>query len=376
MKTTQTPKQAVAFPLVVIKQAVAVLWTLDLVPIIIGPVGFTKSASIKSLTDDLGLPIYDVRLSDKEPTDLGGIPFPVDRPDGKPGKIVTYLMTDLMPFADEVGDDHECVLFFDEVDRTSIDVLNAALQLLLDKGINGKKLSSKTHIVCAGNGVTDTGTTELTSAAATRLCHLYVDTQGPQCLDHWVDWALQQDLDPALVGFSQFRREIFAGPKHDYVELQQPNPRTFTWAAQALTQLESLPDYGPEVGDAIVFGLVGQVAGREYIAYRHIMHDCPNFSQVCDDPAAAKIPQLEQVGVIYALGSAFMSLLYDPNVDEKDKALSPEVDPENTACVAQYMARVVETHPTSREAVAWFFRMAGKKLPSLASRPEYKSIVD
>jgi hypothetical protein len=372
---TTAPKQAVAFPLGVIKQAVSVCFTpsLNLVPVIWGPVGWTKSATIKSVADDLGLPLFDVRLSDKEPTDLGGIPYPTDKEyNGAVQKVLHYLANSLLPWADLYGDDHECILFFDEVDRTSVDVLNVALQLLLDRGVNGRKLSSLCHIVCAGNGSTDTGTTELTSAAATRLVHFYVETQGRRSLDHWVDWANAHSIDPALVGYARFRPETFGGPKRDYTEQQQANPRTFTWAAAALNLLDQLP-FDPEVGDSIVFGLVGQAAGREYISYRQQLSKCPTFEQVVAKPNEAALPSPDHVGILYALGEAFVHRLLDPSL--KDRGLSPEVNPKQTAAVAKYFHRAQAENPSCREAVAWFFRVSGAKVPSLAGLPEYKALV-
>jgi hypothetical protein len=373
--TLSAPKQAVAFPLGVIKQAISVCFTpsLNLVPVIWGPVGWTKSATIKSIAEDLDLPLFDVRLSDKEPTDLGGIPYPTDKEfNGQVQKVLTYLANSLLPWSDLYSNDYECILFFDEVDRTSVDVLNVALQLLLDRGVNGRKLSAGCHIVCAGNGSTDTGTTELTSAAATRLVHFYVETQGPRALDHWVDWANGNGIDPALVGYARFRPEVFGGPKQVYTEQQQSNPRTFTWAAAALNLLGQLP-FDPEVGDAITFGLVGQAAGREYIAYREQLAKCPTFEQVVAKPEEAALPPVDQVGIPYALGEAFVNRLLDPTAEAR--GLSPEVNREHTKAVAVYFTRIATTNPAQREAVAWFFRQAGHKVPSLAGLPEYKQFV-
>ena len=370
-----TPTAAVAFPLSVLKQAIAVCWTeaLNIVPVLIGPPGWTKSAVVKSLAEDLGMPVFDVRLGVLEPTDLSGIPYPVDQEfNGKVQKVLTYLANSLLPWAETHGEDHESVLFFDEVDRSSIDVLNAALQILLDRGINGRKLPKKAHLICAGNGTTDTGTTELTTAAATRLCWFYVDTRGSRALDLWVDWAGRNGVHASLPGYARFRPEIFGGPVPEYAEQQRANPRTFTWAALALDVLGQT-SLAPEVGDAIVFGLVGQSAGREYIAYRETLADCPTFEQVIKDPAKAKLPPPEQVGILYALGEAFAIRLFDP--EQEKQGLSPELNPKHTAAVAAYFLRNVEENPASREAVAWWFRVAGAKIPSLPGLAAYKAIV-
>jgi hypothetical protein len=314
--------------------------------------------------------MFDLRLSDKEAADLGGIPSPTDKEyDGTIHRVVEYLANARLPWAELYGDDFPCVLFIDEIDRAPQAVLNVALQLLLDRGVNGRFLSKNCRVVAAGNGSADTGTTRLSSAASTRLAHFYVDTKGPRALDHWIDWANDTGIDPALVGYARFRPEIFRGPSHDYTEHQAPNPRTFTWAAQAATLLDSLPlDY--EVTEALVTGLVGQVAGFEYLAFRKSLAECPTFDQVVKSPSSAKLPPVDQVGVLYALGESFLVRLYDPT--KEGTKMSPEVDPENTRLVAQYFRRAATENPSCREAVRWFFSVAGQKLPSLCGLEDYK----
>lgn len=372
--TTQSaPITARAYPLAIIKQAIAVLWIdeLNLVPIVWGPPGWTKSATVNSLADDLGLPVFDLRLSDKEASDLGGIPSPTNREyNGVVRRVVEYLANARLPWADLYGEDYPCVLFLDELDRASRSVLNVALQVLLDRGVNGRFLSRRCRVVAAGNGSSDRDTTPLNTAVNTRLCHLYVDTKGPGALDHWIDWANRSSVDPALVGYARFRPEIFGGPRHDYLEQASPNPRTFTWAAKAASVLDDLT-LPVEVTEAVVLGLVGQVAGLEYLAYRATLIDCPTFDQVVKDPAKAKLPPADQVGVLYALGESFLVRLFDPGKAESGCKLSPEINPEHTRLVAKYFRRCATENPSCREAVAWWFRLAGEKLPSLCGLEDY-----
>jgi len=380
------PNSAKPYPLSVIKQAIALCWTeaLNLVPVVWGPPGFTKSATINSLARDLNLPVFDVRVSDKEPTDLSGIPFPADQTfgegkDARVIKVLSYLANCLLPWADLHEDGFPCVLFLDEIDRASLDVLNVALQILLDRGVNGRKLSSGCRIVCAGNGATDTGTTELTSAAATRLVHFYVKTDGPGALEHWREWAQDSAVDPALIGFSGFRPEVFGCRKWDYLELQAPNPRTFTWASKAALLYDEIPVAAGvplEVRDAIVHGLVGQAAGLEYLAYRRVLASCATFEEVVGDPDTATLPPDDNIGVTFALGSAFLSRLHDVELAkaEPGNPAAGETDPKWTAAVARYFRRIVENNSAAREAAGWWFTTASSKLASLRSTPEFRWI--
>jgi hypothetical protein len=374
--TTQQITTARAFPMSIIKQAIACCWTeeLNVVPVLWSPPGWTKSATVKSLANELGYDLWDLRLSDKDATDLGGIPSPQDKEfNGTIQRVVEYLANARLPWAHLYGDDYKCILFLDEVDRTSREVLNVSIQLLLDRGVNGFKLPKNCRVIAAGNGSSDTDTTRLNGAVVARLCHFYVDTKGPSALDHWIDWAQRSgEVSDALVGYARFRPEVFGGPRHEYVEQQDANPRIFTWADKALTLCDTIPGLSEDVPDSILFGLVGQVAGLEFQAFRTTLQNCPTFDRVVKDPDTAALPPADQVGVLYALGEAFLVRLYDP---EGKKNLSPEVNPEHTRQVARYFRRCVKEIPTCREACAWWFRLAGEKLPSLCGLDEYKFIV-
>ena len=361
-----------------IKQAIAVCIAdeLNLVPIIWGPTGWTKTATVKSLANDLGLPLHVLMLSDKEATDVGGFPSKGEttNPDGDEVGVINYLANGLIPWEHTHGKDYQCILFIDELDRAPRDVLNVAVQLLLEKSINGFKLPKGCHIVAAGNGSADTDTTRLSKAVATRLCHFYVDTTGSESLDHWVAWASRtdSDVDQALVGYARFRPALFGGKPHTYVEHQAPNPRTFTMAAKALhfCETELPPKMAKEVGNAIVVGLVGKQTGLEYVAFRSMFNECPTFEEVTTAPrkTTTKLIPKDQVGVAYALGEAFMARLYDDNKPEGSK----EIDPALSKAVVQYFSRCVVDIPECKEAVVWWMRKAGAKLPSIVGSQEYQ----
>ena len=108
-------------------------------------------------------------------------------------------------------------------------------------------------------------------------------------------------------------------------------------------------------------------------SYRQQLSKCPTFEQVVAKPEEAALPSPDHVGILYALGESFVHRLLDPS--QAERGLSPEVNPKQTAAVAKYFHRAQTQNPACREAVAWFFRVAGAKVPSLAGLPEYKALV-
>lgn len=334
------------------KKAIAVCIEMNIPVVLWGGPGIGKSSMYKQLAVELQRRLRDVRLSDKEPSDLGGIPFPVEE-DGH--RQVLWLPNGLLPFKSNTDEDEECLLFLDEIDRCDKPVQNVALQIFLDRCVNGHELVDGCRIVAAGNGSSDTGTTPLTEAAATRLIHLYVDVNGATALDSFQRWAQKNGVAPELQGFSLFRQTAVVGETPKFVEQQKANLRTFTWASQLATACDSL-DFGSEVIEPLVFGAVGCVSGREYLGYRRMFHSCPTPVAIAADPTGVALPV--DFGLCFALGQQLTAVASVNGTSE---------DPELTKRFAQYVDRFPE------EQKAHWFRTASEHLATLVHTPEYKA---
>lgn len=354
------PQIAKPFSLGIIKQSIAVCLELDIPAVLWGGVGVGKSSLIRQLAEELELPLFDVRLSDKEPSDLAGIPVP-----NLEAGSLTYLVSGLIPFVGVVlpdgtviDDSYQCILFLDEYDRCDKSTENVSLQLTLDRSVNGKRLPKGCRVICAGNGSSDNGTAILSDAAATRLVHFYVDTKSSEALDSWSNWADRTGVDPVLKGFAKWRQAMFTGSASDFLELQKPTPRTFTAAARLAETCDQLP-FGADVIEPLVYGAVGQVAGREYLAFRKLFQACPTVEEIVANPVIAKVPEGEHAfGLLFALGSHLIQ------ANLKGEA---EADKKVTAAYAAYVARWPE------EQKAHFFKRTSPKLPSIVTTREYKA---
>jgi hypothetical protein len=358
-----TPQTAKTYGLGIIKQALGVCIACKRPAVIWGGVGVGKSSLVSQLARELEIDLWDLRLSDKEPSDLGGIPVPVTETDGN--RCIVYLTNCLIPFIGTrmpdgriIDKDYEGILFIDEIDRADKSVENVALQLLLDRQVNGHRLPDGIAVIAAGNGMSDNGTSAMSDAAATRLVHLYVDTESAESLDSWQDWAQVRNIDPALRGFAKYRQSVFTGEPTAFLELQKPTPRTSTWAAELARACEGLP-FGHRVIEPLVYGAVGQVAGREMIAFFKLYDECPTVDQIVANPRQTTVPTgTNAFGLIFALGQHLI------NTNTRDGA---EDKPEHTAAFATYASRWPE------EQTAHFFKSASRFLSSIVQTPEYRA---
>lgn len=254
-----------------------------------------------------GWGFYDFRLSDKEASDVGGIPFPVDSESGS--KRVEYLMTKQLPFDSE----EKCVVLLDEFDRTAdLSVQNAALQLTLDRRINGHPLSPNARIVIAGNGATDVGTIPLSSASAGRMVHLYIETDDEQARNAWQQWAktanlklsdkLSMQVSPMLQSFAEYKSDVWTSAK-DIAELEEygsPTPRTFVMADTLFQACKQVNFETADILLPLLAGCVGMAAATEMLGWYKVCESAPTVGEIIANPRSAKLP--DQLGVQFALG--------------------------------------------------------------------------
>lgn len=288
-------------------RAVVLCFTGNVPVALWGRVGIGKSSILQDVARDLGWRLYDFRLSDKEPSDLGGIPYPQD------GRL-RYLMNDNLPF----DSDEKAVVLLDEFDRCDLAVQNVALQIVLDRSVNAHKLSPNARIAVAGNGVTDMGTTPLTKAAATRMVHLYIESESEGALESYLNWnwAAKNGISGATRSFARYRKEVWTngvdeeegkpsakGAKKKEAdgmeELGSPCPRTFDMADRLIQTAKQMKFDTADIVRPVVEGCVGSAAATELLSWHRLCDEAPTIEEIIKVPKTCKLPA--DLGVFFAL---------------------------------------------------------------------------
>ena len=225
-----------------------------------GPTGIGKSAMVKHIAKELGLPLIDVRTAVMDEGTMGGIPN--------------------MKAIDDTGVAHnamygwfvrgcrEAVVYnLDELNRAMLPVLQGAFQLVLDREMgNGPdgmpyKLHPETRIFAAGNFGAEYESEDLDPAMQRRF--LVVDLAPTN--EDWLEWA-KDNVDPVIVEF------IRNHPVHLRVDPSTvdpgticPNPATWDRVSQCLTHAGMAPsswagEDAPRGAYSISLGLIGAEA--------------------------------------------------------------------------------------------------------------------
>lgn len=133
-----------------------------------------------------GLPVLDWRLSVFSEGDIIGLPELVDG-------VTRFAPNDR--FMAACREPH--LLFLDEGNRATTEVLQCAFQIVLDRELNGQKLHPETRIIMAINEGNDFTVSEMDPALLRRF---WVTELVPTNAD-WLEWASNNNIDPMIQKF-------------------------------------------------------------------------------------------------------------------------------------------------------------------------------
>lgn len=151
-------------------------------PMLWGPHGIGKSASVKQIAQEAGYKLITLILSQKEAVDVAGVLYTYQ--DDDLGMSVTAAHPPAW-FADALKNG-KMIIFLDEFNMARREVLNAAFELVLDRRLNNINLPDSVFIICAGNPDDERyDVTPLSESLRDRLMHLKVEPDAKG----WVNWA-------------------------------------------------------------------------------------------------------------------------------------------------------------------------------------------
>ena len=216
-----------------------------------GPPGVGKSAVVRQVCDEQKIGFLDLRLAQREPVDVRGLPVPQDG-------VVHWMLPGEYP-RDPAS---RGIILFDELTSADRTMQVAAYEFILDRRLGDLyEVPPGWYLMAAGNRTSDRAVaTTMSSALANRFCHLEVHPD----LEGWVRWAQRAGVHPDVIAFLRFRPQLFLNMTGN-LERGWPSPRS--WERVGL-ETEFVDRLDARTFRVVVTGLVGPGAGLEYIAFR------------------------------------------------------------------------------------------------------------
>jgi hypothetical protein len=176
--------------------------------------GVGKSSCVKQVAKQLGIEFFDIRLSQCDVGDIKGLPY-------RDGETMKFAKPEWWPRNPE----SKGILFFDELNRASKDVLQAVFEICLDRTLDGDKLPDGWKIVSAVNSHSDYDVMELDPALQDRWFHIDFSPSAKE----WLDWA-DGKVNPAIVQFIAQNQNLLDAPVGN-LETGRVYPSRRSWEA-------------------------------------------------------------------------------------------------------------------------------------------------
>ena len=266
-----------------------------------GAPGVGKSTAVRELTKELGIGFIDVRLAQREPVDMRGLPVPDERENS-----VKWLVSGEWPR------EGRGILLFDELTAADRSLQVAAYELILDRRLGDLyKVPDGWYICAAGNRVEDAAvSTTMSSALANRFMHVELGED----VESWAHWATLHNIHPSVTGFLRFRPDCLFRQSDENLERGWPTPRA--WERVSI-MMGIVPEDDEELLRKLVYGLVGNRAGMEFIEFHNLNASFDDVRRMMLNPSVpVSIPQ--KVDRKYAMCAAMAYYVWRG----KDKAES------------------------------------------------------
>ena len=295
----------------IVLRQVRMLWKrperAELVPplMVWGPPGVGKSTILREAARELGIGFVDVRLAQREPVDVRGLPVP-----NREKNAVEWLVASDWPR------EGRGILLFDELTAADRTLQVAAYELILDRRLGDLySLPPGWYVCAAGNRVEDAAVaTGMSSALANRFLHVELVPNAMQ----WTRWAVRQGVHRNVVGFLRFRPDMLFQMSGENLERGWPSPRAWERVGLLEEEFEETPD-DPLLAP-LVRGLVGDGVAAAYLDYRKASAEFDDIRTKMLDPAGTiEIP--EKADRRYALCMAVSHCVWSAENEEEQERL-------------------------------------------------------
>lgn len=274
-----------------------------------GPPGIAKSAIAGQAAKELGMTLIDVRLSQMDPTDLRGIPYPTDE-NGVKG--MRWSAPHILPRDPNA----RAIILLDEFNSAAPSVQAGAYQLILDRKLGEYEVPPGCMIIAAGNRETDKG---ITFRMPTPIANRFVHVEMRHDFDDWQRWALGANVSKDVVGYlTAFKHDLFS---FDPTSATRgfPTPRSWEFVSKILRDSDSLPEM---VITGLVSGAVGDGVALKFMEYRKNAADLPDPRAILNGTVTDL--RRQEVSLCYALTTALCYELKDGSDKVKADGNKPE----------------------------------------------------
>ena len=218
-----------------------------------GATGVGKSETVRQLAKELDADLRDIRLCQKQPADIGGLPAL----DHESRQTVFYPPA----FLSSHPDGKTVILFFDEISLAPDDTKAAVLGILEERRQADIKIPDNWIIVAAGNRPEDLANARNLGAAANRrLLHIVIEPQLESTLAYFIKIGVAPEILAFLKVFPQHLsgEAVARNAKHELY----PRPASWEKVSRILGEMK---EASKRMRHLAVAGIIGDAVAAEFM---------------------------------------------------------------------------------------------------------------
>lgn len=248
-----------------------------------------QRGDVHNPTQEFGF--FDVRLTDCDPVDIGGLPYGDEVND-----VQRRRVPDWFPSTDRTDLPDHGFLVLEEAPSAPRAVQTAAYQLTLDRRIGDKQMKPGWAVILTGNHLSDGGVVnKMPTPLCNRIIHLYVRSD----FHSWTAWAIHAGVHEAVLGFLRFRPDLL----NTFEQYLSEGAKGHAFATErSWHAVSDLMNEDEDVDVTLLSGTVGQGPAMEFNAFRKVYKEMPSIDGILMDPANAPVP--ENRSTVYAVCTA------------------------------------------------------------------------
>ena len=251
---------------------------------LLGPSGVGKSDAVREAAIELGkqydceFPVLDLRLSQMEPPDFGGVPSVVK------GQTIMNPPAWLPRDPDSRG-----IILLDEITSAPPVMQSAAYQVALDRAMGQVKFPDGWMVMTAGNRASDRGVTyPLAAPLLARMTLINVESS----LDGFIDYCSVHNVRPEVIAFVKSRGE-YLNERDETINAKigdLPIGKPFATQRGWVTAAQHYLDEPAEARLELLRGSVGDRAATDLEAFLRIWQSMPSIDLIFSDPDSVPVP--------------------------------------------------------------------------------------
>ena len=261
--------------------------------------GVGKSAMLTSLAE--AMPRYKPVYVEAQTLDMGDLQMPKMHEDSVTFVPNTMFMPD--------KPNQPLLIMLDEIGKANRGVQNALLRLMHEGKLGGYSLPAGSIVFATTNNASDGVGDNMQAHALNRITT--VEVSKPNA-DEWVEWAMDNDVDPAVLAWVREYPHALASYKDeaqkDNMYIFNPrrmqaafvSPRSLEKASHITKNRENL---SPDTLIAALAGTIGESAARDMQAFLTVADALPSWTLVTGAPKTAPMPDSPIAQTILALGA-------------------------------------------------------------------------